>query len=106
MRILNFKFILLSLIAGACSSDVTTLNLQSVVFDTSIHCADCVNTMFDNLPKVAGVVDLNIELDKKAVTIVFDPAEISVEKLAEKINELGYSAYVKELSEYDNKIKR
>lgn len=91
---------ILLITATACSSAESTESMQAVVFDTSIHCEDCVNTMFDNLPKEDGVVDLEVGLDEKTVTIVFDSAETSVENLANKINDLGYYAYVKNVSDY------
>lgn len=96
--------LLIILVFAACSSQIDSNNLQVVTFDTSIHCDNCVNTMFDNLPKEQGVVDLEIELNEKTVTILFNSSETSIEKLAGKINELGYSAFVKELVEYNEKL--
>ncbi|MBK7105632.1 MAG: heavy-metal-associated domain-containing protein [Ignavibacteriae bacterium] len=94
-----FKYFILVLFA-ACSANLDPNNLKVVTFDTSIHCENCVNTMLDNLPKEAGVVDLKVELNEKLVTLVFNSEETTVEKLAEKINELGYSAYVKSINEF------
>lgn len=88
------------IVVTACSSVETTEKIQVVTFDTSIHCKDCVNTMFDNLPKEDGVVDLEVTLDEKSVTIVFNSEKTSVEKLANKINDLGYYAYVKNVNDY------
>lgn len=99
----KIKIYLLLLLTAACSTDVSTENHMMVVFDTSIHCSDCVDTIFDNMPKESGVVDLKAELETKTVTIIFDSSETTVEKLAEKINELGYSAFVKSLDKYEKK---
>ena len=70
-----------------------------VTFDTSLKCEDCVDKMFDNLPKEKGIVDLEVSLEQKIVTIVFNTEETSVEKLADKLNDLGYSAYVISIEE-------
>ncbi len=96
----NLSKYIFILFITACSTNINSNDLKVVTFDTSIHCEDCVNTMFNNLPKEAGVVDLKIELNEKLVSIVFNPAETTVEKLAEKINELGYSAYVKSFDDF------
>jgi copper chaperone CopZ len=94
----DILLIFIIVIAAACSSQIDSNNLQVVTFDTSIHCENCVNTMFNNLPKEQGVLDLKVELNEKTVTVLFNSEETSVEKLAEKINELGYSAFVKNVT--------
>ncbi|MFH1197046.1 MAG: heavy metal-associated domain-containing protein [bacterium] len=95
--------ILFAVSISACSSDLSKNEFKIVSFDTSIHCDACVNTVFDNLPKETGVVDLKVDLESKTVTVVFNPDKTSVEKLAEKINELGYSAYVKSFENFIEK---
>jgi periplasmic mercuric ion binding protein len=96
----NLIKIFMLVFLASCSANLTTDNLKIVTFDTSIHCEDCVNKVFNNLPKETGVVDLKVELENKLVTVVFNSEETTVEKLAEKINELGYSAYVKQVDNY------
>lgn len=91
-----FALLLLTLFV-ACSANVASEEIKVVTFDTSLKCADCETKMFDALPKEAGVIDLEVSVEKKLVTIVFNPTETSVDKLAEKINEMGYSAFVKDL---------
>ena len=81
----------------ACSANVASEEIKVVTFDTSLKCADCETKMFDALPKEAGVVDLEVSFEKKIVKIVFNSTETTIDKLAEKINEMGYSAFVKDL---------
>ena len=95
---------LLLLIISACSSKIDNNNLKIVTFDTSLKCADCVDKMFNNLPKEEGVIDLEVSYDEKEVTLVFNPDATSVDRLAGIINELGYSAYVKNLDDYRRDI--
>ncbi|MBK8943966.1 MAG: heavy-metal-associated domain-containing protein [Ignavibacteriae bacterium] len=98
MKYLSKCILILFIIS--CSANINSNNLKVATFDTSIHCENCVNTMFDNLPKENGVVDLKVELNEKTVTVIFNTEETTVEKLAEKINELGYSAYIKNLEDF------
>jgi copper chaperone CopZ len=93
----KYSIIILLFFLAACSADLTKNEIKTVTFDTSLKCADCETKMFDTLPKEAGVLDLEVSFEKKIVKIVFNSAETSVDKLAEKINEMGYSAFVKEL---------
>lgn len=91
--------VLLFSILAACSADVASEEIKVVTFDTSLKCLDCETKMFDALPKESGVIDLEVSFEKKLVKIVFDSRETTVDKLAEKINEMGYSAYVKNLTD-------
>lgn len=90
---------LLISILAACSADVASEEIKVVTFDTSLKCLDCETKMFDTLPKEAGVIDLEVSYEKKLVKIVFDSNETTVDELAAKINEMGYSAYVKKLAD-------
>lgn len=67
---------------------------DTVYFDTSIHCEKCKDTMFDNLPHVNGVMDLDVDVPTKIVAVTFNTGETTIAKLAGKINELGYSAFI------------
>ena len=46
---------------------------------------------------------MEVNVEKKEVTVVFDQQKISVDKLAEMINKLGYSAYIKNISPFVEK---
>lgn len=82
---------------SACSTNVASEEIKVVTFDTSLKCVDCETKMFDALPKETGVIDLEVSFEQKIVKIVFNSNETDVDKLAEKINEMGYSAFVKDL---------
>lgn len=88
---------------AACSANLSSEDIQSVTFDTSLKCEDCETKMFETLPKENGVIDLEVSFEQKLVTIVFNKNETTVEKLADKINEMGYSAFVKNLGKLDIK---
>jgi copper chaperone CopZ len=90
----KYIIILLIIFLSACSADVTKDEIKVVTFDTSLTCADCETKMFEALPKEAGVLDLEVSLEEKIVKIVYNSNETSIERLADKINEMGYSAFV------------
>ena len=46
----------------------------------------------DNIAFEKGVKDLKVDLEKKLVSITYDPSKTSVEKLAAAIARLGYKA--------------
>ena len=94
---------ILFLIITACSA-TPEANYKIVSFDTSLTCDHCKTTMLDNLPKEKGVVDLKVSVEEKNVTILFNGKETTVENLADKIYNLGYSAYVIEIKKYDGKF--
>ncbi len=79
---------------SACSMFMEGETIKSVTFKTSIHCQDCVDTVFNNLPREKGVVDLKIELDTKLVTVFYNENETGINKLVEYLNNLGYTAFV------------
>ncbi|RLD64209.1 MAG: MerP protein [Bacteroidetes bacterium] len=104
MKKINIFFVILLLILTACSATSVEDNYKIVSFDTSLTCENCKTKMFDNLPKEEGVVDLKVSVEEKVVTILYNDKETTVEKLAEKIYSLGYSAYVIEIKHYDGKF--
>ena len=65
---------------------------ETVVFQTTIHCKNCVKKINDNIAFEKGVKDLKVDLEKKQVSITYDPSKTSVEKLAAAIARLGYKA--------------
>ena len=65
---------------------------ETVTFRISIHCANCVKKVNENLAFEKGVKDLSVSLEKKQVTITYDPAKTDEATLARAIEKLGYSA--------------
>lgn len=100
MKKRKIYFGILLLLLAACSAASVEDNYQIVSFDTSLDCAACKTKMFDNLPKEEGVVDLKVSVEEKVVTILYNDKETTVEKLADKIFSMGYSAYVIEIKKY------
>ncbi|MCP5062304.1 MAG: heavy-metal-associated domain-containing protein [Ignavibacteriae bacterium] len=94
MKLILLRFILLTTLLVACSSTKIDKQLRVVKFDTSIHCANCSDKIFNKLPHAEGVTNLDVNIEKRTVTVTFDETKITVDKLAGLINDLGYSAKV------------
>jgi copper chaperone CopZ len=57
-----------------------------------IHCGGCVQTVTDTLRSVAGVTAAEGDAMKKTVDVVFDPAQVSEQRLRQALAGVGYPA--------------
>ena len=91
------KKFLLALAAAAASVLLFTSakpkdQSREALFQTNLHCRNCAAKIQDNVAFEKGVKDLSISVDAKTVRIVYNPAKTNVDKLAEAIRKLGYTA--------------
>lgn len=68
------------------------VQLEAVVFQTNLHCAECVKKVMENISFEKGVKDLEVSLEQQTITVTFNPSKTSVETLQKAINKLGYNA--------------
>ena len=66
--------------------------VKTVTFNVGMHCQNCVKKVKENISFEKGVKDLAVSLDKQTITVTYDPAKTSVDKLAKAIEKLGYKA--------------
>ena len=64
---------------------------EEVVFLTNIFCNNCKAKIEKNISWEKGVKDLTVNLEKKTVTIVYNPQKTTEEKLKNAIEKLGYT---------------
>ncbi len=57
-----------------------------------IHCDGCVHTVTDTLKEVVGVTSAQADAVKKTVDVVFDPAQVTEERLRQALTSVGYPA--------------
>ena len=57
-------------------------------------CNGCVNSIHDVVSKLTGVQSIEVSLENKRATVSFDTDQISVERIAESIEEAGFDATV------------
>lgn len=63
---------------------------KKVVFSVGLHCQNCVKKVTENISFEKGVKDLEVSLEKKTVTVTYDPAKTDIAKLQKAIEKLGY----------------
>lgn len=66
----------------------------SVVFsvEPKMHCQNCEKKIKSNLRFEKGVKDIATSLDAQTVTVKFDPAKTSKEKIVKAFGQIGYKA--------------
>jgi len=62
-----------------------------VVFLVNLNCHSCEQNIKKNIPYERGVIDLNVNLEKKLVTIKYRPNSTDKEKLKKAIEKLGFT---------------
>lgn len=62
----------------------TTLNVQGM------SCAHCVKSIEDNVGKLEGVDQVNVNLEAAQVEVSFNEAKVSLDKIKETIDDQGY----------------
>jgi copper chaperone CopZ len=56
-----------------------------------MHCQSCKERIEKAIPMEKGVKDIKVDLEKKEVTLVYNPTKTTEEKLKKAIEELGYT---------------
>lgn len=69
---------------------------KTVVYEVSMHCKSCKAKIERDLAFEKGVKEVTATLDEKLVTVKYDDAKTTPEKIAEAIKKLGYEAKVVE----------
>ncbi len=61
-----------------------------VVLETEMHCRGCERTIQNELTRLEGVLNIKAEYAEEKVEIEFDEKIINLNKIIEKIEEIGY----------------
>lgn len=59
---------------------------------SGMHCASCVKMIKMELEDQSGVSNVGVDFDSARASLEFEPGEISVEEIKNKIKSLGYGA--------------
>ena len=59
---------------------------------TGMHCANCAATIEKGLGATAGIAKAAVNFAAEELTVEYDPALLTPEKIAAKVKELGYTA--------------
>ena len=57
-------------------------------------CNNCAQSVHMVVSQLAGVETLSVNLEEKLATVTFDDAQVSVEQIAETIEDAGFDATV------------
>ncbi len=69
---------------------------ETTVFVTDITCSHCVNKIMNNVPALGrGIKDVQIDLPKKEVTVVYDASKTDSEHIIKGFASLKVNAEVK-----------
>ncbi len=60
-----------------------------------MSCASCANTVERGLQKVVGVSTANVNIATERASVTYDPAEVDLSHLVQKVREVGYDAAVR-----------
>ena len=66
-------------------------NIKKSVYTVNMHCEGCADTIKKGLSGMDGVILVDPILEKKKVSVKYDPVRVSSETIKEKIRNLGYS---------------
>lgn len=64
---------------------------KTVVFKVGLHCQNCVKKVKENISFEKGVKALDVNLEKKLVTVTYDPSKTDEATLKKAIEKLGYT---------------
>ena len=99
------KFIIMSVIAvlvGTVAGNTTPMQasskisaepkkaLKTVTCNVELHCQNCGKKVKENISFEKGVKALDVNLEKKTVTVTFDPSKTDTAILKKAIEKLGY----------------
>jgi copper ion binding protein len=107
--VLNFSLLLMFMFLSGCAensnkSKQTDVNqADNVSVEVSIEgmsCMACVAKVKKTLSDLSGINEVKVSLENKSATIQYNPDNISLDKIKQSINEIGYKARaVKKLSQ-------
>lgn len=63
-----------------------------VVLETEMHCRGCERTIQNELARLEGVLNIKAEYAEEKVEIEFNEKIINLDKIIEKMGEMGYEA--------------
>lgn len=99
--VFNFSLLLMFMILSGCvensnKSKQTDVNqADNVSVEVSIEgmsCMACVAKVKKTLSDLSGINEVKVSLENKSATLQYNPHNISLDKIKQSINEIGYKA--------------
>ena len=91
VSILSFGLLALCISAFTACSSQTEANIAEIKLPT-VQCGTCTNTVSKALKEVDGVVEVDVNLEKKTARVTYMSDRVSVTKLEQTVAKAGYAA--------------
>jgi copper chaperone len=69
----------------------TTISREITLSVPDVSCEHCVKTVSGALSALPGVADIDVDLTSKTVRFRYEPAQVSLERIGETLDEAGYT---------------
>lgn len=63
---------------------------KNIILVDGMSCEHCVAAVTNGLSELAGVDQVTVDLAEKTVTVEHDPAQSSLDRIKQEIEDLGY----------------
>lgn len=63
---------------------------QEVLSVPEVHCGHCVSSIEGAVGALEGVTEVKVNLDARDVTVSFEEAQVTIDKIVSAIEEQGY----------------
>ncbi len=93
------KFIIIAFLFAGFASIITSKSFavaaggkEKAVIQTSSQCGECKERIEASLNKLDGIKSLDLNLDNKKLTVVFDPSKVTLAQIKTAVSNTGYDA--------------
>ena len=69
-----------------------------------MHCQSCARLIREELRDIPGVHSVEVDFEKKKGNVIFDPQVVSLQKLIDTVEQLGYRAFGEEEDEEEGEV--
>ena len=92
MKKLLTLFAAVAIVAAAAQAKGND-NLATTVLKADVTCQNCANKIMNNVPSLGkGIKDVNVDVDKKLVTVTYDKSKNNAENLIKGLASLNVAA--------------
>ena len=92
LMLLTFTALSSSTIAVAGSNEQTQEEVTQVYTVEKMTCGTCPISVKTAMKRLEGVLSVDVDLDDETATVVFNPALVTVEKIAAASTDIGFPA--------------
>ncbi len=85
-----FSLILLGNTSFAQTSAKNDVKFKKATYSVDVHCNSCKEKIGKALAYEKGVKEFTVDVDKKLVSVTYNPAKTNLEKIKKSISKLGY----------------